>query len=212
MSEYTYDSIIINPFKEGIDSLIGKEVYFEVSPFLCLKAANEKLASNSGILVEIYKDSIGPFCVKGKSGSYKYPCIIVKKEESKSEYIPFKNQEEFLYYYARYKAELTKSSSVHQLSSLGGVWLKRKYLNTLYMVTEIWDRGVTIGNINLRTTGNEDNEDYFTTNDVTKWHELYENYTFPDGTPCGSLKGTAICNVEDSKAKTVVTLASNASV
>lgn len=212
MGEYTYDNIIIDPHKEEIESLIGKEVYFEAKPFLCLKAANEKLASNSGILVEVYKDSINPFCVKGKSGSYKYPCIIVKKEESKLEYVPFKNQEEFLSYYAWYKAELTKSSSVHQLSSLGGVWLKRKYSNTLYMVTEIWDRGVTIGNINLRTTGNEDNEDYFTTNDVTKWHELYENYTFPDGTPCGSLKGTAICNVGDSKAKTVATFASNVSV
>lgn len=212
MSEYTYDSVIINPCKEGIESLIGKEVYFETNPFLCLKAANEKLASNLGTLVEVYKDSINPFCVKGKSGSYRYPCIIVKKEESKPEYIPFKNREEFLSYYAWYRAELTKSSSVHRLSGLEGVWLKRKYLDTLYMVTEIWDRGVTIGNINLRTTGNEDNEDYFTTNDITKWYELYENYTFPDGTPCGSLKGTAICNVGDSKAKTVVTFASNASV
>ena len=212
MSEYTYDSIIINPCKEGIESLIGKEVYFEAKPYLCLKAANEKLTSSLGTLIEIYKDSISPFCVRGKSGSYRYPCIIPKKEESKPEYIPFKNQEEFLYYYAWYKDSLAKSSSVHRLSRLEGVWLKRKYSNTLYMVTEIWDRGVTIGNINLRTTGNEDNEDYFTTNDVTKWHELYENYAFPDGTPCGSLKGTAICNIEDSKAKTVVTFASNASV
>ena len=108
MSEYTYDSVIINPCKEGIESLIGKEVYFEANPFLCLKAANEKLTSNLGILVEVYKDSINPFCVKGKSGSYKYPCIIEKKEEPKPEYIPFQDGLEFFNSYLSVESRLEK--------------------------------------------------------------------------------------------------------
>ena len=203
MSEYTYDSIIINPCKEGINSLTGKEVYFEAKPSLCLKAANEKSASNSGILVEIYKDSINPFCVKGKSGSYKYPCIIVKKEESKPEYIPFKNQEEFLSYYAWYKDSLAKSSSVHHLSRLEGVWLKGKHSTALCMVTEIWDEGVVLGDVKMKTIKLECGK-YLTMNGATAWCELLKDYTFPDGTPCGSLEGTAICNIEDSKAATTV--------
>lgn len=211
MNEYVFEDLIMNPKSLGLERLIGKEVYYHNAPLLCLDYANENCCI--GTLKEICKDDFYPFQVETPGGDIlSYACIIPKKEESKPEYVPFKNQEEFLYYYARYKAELTKSSSVYLLSGLGGVWLKRKYSNTLYMVTEIWDRGVTIGDINLRTTGNEDNEDYFTTNDVTKWHELYENYTFPDDTPCGSLKGTAICNAGDNKAKTAVTFASNVSV
>ena len=35
MSEYTYDNVIINPYKEGVESLVGKEVYFYDNPSLC---------------------------------------------------------------------------------------------------------------------------------------------------------------------------------
>ena len=38
MAEYSYDNIIVNPFKEGIESLIGKEVYFHNNPSLCLNS------------------------------------------------------------------------------------------------------------------------------------------------------------------------------
>ena len=50
MAEYSYDSIIIDPSKEGIESLIGKEVYFHKNPCLCLDAANENSTVNLGIL------------------------------------------------------------------------------------------------------------------------------------------------------------------
>ena len=43
---YTYDNVIINPTKEGIESLIGKEVYFHTNPTLCLEKANEGSADN----------------------------------------------------------------------------------------------------------------------------------------------------------------------
>lgn len=198
MLRYTYDDINII-YNERVSDAFGKECYYGYNVQEVLdNALNDKCK-----FILRWVDTDGPKPFGDIQGNW-YPFMIIKKEEQKPEYIPFTNQEEFLGYYAWYKDSLAKSSSVHRLSKLEGVWLKRKYSNTLYMVTEIWDRGVTIGNINLRTTGNEDNEDYFTTNDVTGWCELYENYTFPDGTPCGSLKGTAICNIEDSKAATTV--------
>ena len=40
MEEYTYDNVIINPTQEDVESLIGKEVYFQDNPWLCLKCAN----------------------------------------------------------------------------------------------------------------------------------------------------------------------------
>ena len=51
MAEYTYDNILINPSKEGIESLIGKEVYFHNNPCLCLDAANENSTVNLGIIL-----------------------------------------------------------------------------------------------------------------------------------------------------------------
>ena len=177
MAEYSYNSIIIDPYKEGIESLIGKEVYFEAKPYLCLKAANEKLASSSGILIEIYKDSISPFCVKGKSGSYKYPCIIEKKEEPKPKpkYIPFESVEEFLDAYFLNKEKYTTGI----LLKLEGIWLREKETGALCMATEIWDEGLVIGDTKLTISGT----DVF--NDTTDWYELFSKYIFVDGTPCG---------------------------
>ena len=48
---YTYDNIIINPTKEGLESLVGKEVYFHNNPILCLENANEKSTDSLGVLV-----------------------------------------------------------------------------------------------------------------------------------------------------------------
>ena len=175
MEEYTYDNVIINPTQEDVESLIGKEVYFETNPFLCLKAANEKLSSNLGILVEVYKDSIGPFCVKGKSGSYKYPCIIEKKEEPKPEYIPFESVEEFLDTYFLNKEKYTTGI----LLKLEGIWLRENKIGALCMATEIWDEGLVIGDTKLTISGT----DVF--NDTTNWDELFSKYRFVDGTPCG---------------------------
>ena len=186
MAEYSYDNIIVNPFKEGIESLIGKEVYFHVSPYLCLKNANEKSPVNLGTLVEVRKDRDYPFVVKrnGADVLLEFPVIIEKKEEPKPEYIPFTNQEEFLNHYASHKDRLVEGSSTRQLSSLGGVWLKDKYLTSFHMVTEIWDDGVIIGDTKMKTVKSGKGE-YFTMNDITKWCELLEDYTFLDGAPCG---------------------------
>ena len=179
MSEYTYDNVIINPCKEGIESLIGKEVYFEAKPFLCLKAANEKLASNSGILVEVYKDSINPFCVKGKSGSYKYPCIIEKKEEPKSEFVPFKSADEFIDEYDNANYSINSGTLENKLLSYGGVWLKSKKDCSLCMVAGVSNNGLVICDKEMPLSNPIEY------NVKMSWEEILANFVFLDGTPCG---------------------------
>ena len=179
MSEYTYDNIIIDPHKEGIRSLIGKEVYFEAKPFLCLKAANEKLASNLGILVEVYKDSINPFCVKGKSGSYKYPCIIEKKEEPKPEFVPFKSADEFIDEYDNANYSISSGTLENKLLNYGGVWLKSKKDNSLCTVAGVSNSGLVI--CDKERTSSEPIE----YNVRVSWAEILANFVFADGTPCG---------------------------
>ena len=179
MGEYTYDNVIIDPHKEGVRSLIGKEVYFEAKPFLCLKAANEKLASNLGILVEVYKDSINPFCVKGKSGSYKYPCIIEKKEEPKPEFVPFKSADEFIDEYDNANYSINSGTLENKLLNYGGVWLKSKKDNSLCMVAGVSNSGLVICD-KERTTSEP-----IEYNVKMSWVEILANFVFADGTPCG---------------------------
>lgn len=179
MSEYTYDNIIIDPHKEGIDSLIGKEVYFEAKPFLCLKAANEKLASNSGILVEVYKDSINPFCVKGKSGSYKYPCIIEKKEEPKPEFIPFESADEFLDEFDEANYSITHGTLENRVLEYGGIWLKSKKDDSLCIAAGVSNNGLVI--CDKERTPSEPVE----YNVKMSWAEILTDFVFLDGTPCG---------------------------
>lgn len=186
MEEYTYDNIIINPTKEGIESLIGKEVYFHENPSICLERANKDSLFGSGILVKIRKDLANPFHVEQSNGVCVCPCIIPKKE-LKPEFVPFESQEEFLNYYAYHRDKLVESSLNHQLSSFGGVWLKGKKPNVLYMVIEIWDDGVVLGDTKMRAT-NQWCGEYVKANTATEWKELCENYTFLDGSPCGKLK------------------------
>ena len=179
MGDYTYDNVIIDPHKEGVRSLIGKEVYFEAKPFLCLKAANEKLASNLGILVEVYKDSINPFCVKGKSGSYKYPCIIEKKEEPKPEFVPFKSADEFIDEYDNANYSIGSETLENKLLNYGGVWLKSKKDNSLCMVAGVSNSGLVICD-KERTTSEP-----IEYNVRMSWAEILANFVFADGTPCG---------------------------
>lgn len=177
--EYTYKDIIIDPNSEEAKNAIGKEVYFEAKPFLCLKAANEKLASNLGILIEVYKDSINPFCVKGKSGSYRYPCIIEKKEEPKPEFIPFESADEFLDEYDNANYSISSGTLENKLLNYGGVWLKSKKDDSLCMVAGICDNGLVICD-KERTIS-----DPIEYNVKMSWAEILADFVFLDGTPCG---------------------------
>ena len=86
MAEYTYDNILINPSKEGIESLIGKEVYFHNNPYLCLDYANKKSTDHLGVLAKIRKNSAVPFTIEQGNTVHEHTCIIVKKEEPYAEW------------------------------------------------------------------------------------------------------------------------------
>lgn len=183
MNEYVFEDLIMNPETPNLERLIGKEVYYSNTPLYCLN--NAKYNCKTGILKEIQKDGSLPFWVDNRDGAIvSYACILPKKEEPKPKYVPFESQEEFLNYYAYHKDKLVESSLNHQLSSFGGVWLKGKKPNVLYMVIEIWDDGVVLGDTKTKAT-NQWCGECVTVNTTTVWKELYESYTFLDGLPCG---------------------------
>ena len=183
MDEYTYDNIIIDPTKEGIENLIGKEVYAGDIPGYCLEYANEGDSYHLDTLIEIRKYDTCPFLVKHDGQNKVCSCIIEKKEEPKPEYIPFQDGREFFNSYLSVESRLEKED---YFLSNHGIWLKFKDAdNALFMVTEIWNYGVCVSG-NMKTT--EESEDcYLTITDATTWDELLKRYTFIDGSPCGKL-------------------------
>ena len=185
MVEYSYDSVIIDPNKEGIESLIGKEVYFSDIPHVCLENANLNDFHYLGILEQIRKDGNAPFKVKGTLSTTYWSCIIIKKGEQSLEYIPFESGEEFLDAY--YHNEVKNLDGIYHHLSSHGIWLEGKGKDVHYMVTEIWDDGVVIGDDKMMTT-RVASDKYFTINGTTTWSELFENYTFLGGSPCGKEK------------------------
>ena len=96
MAEYTYGNIIIDPNKEGIEKLIGKEVYVGDIPGYCLEHAKEGDSYYLGTLIEIRKYNTCPFLVKHDGQNEVFSCIIEKKEEPKPKYVPFESKAEFI--------------------------------------------------------------------------------------------------------------------
>ena len=187
MARYTFKNIIIDPTKEGIESLIGKEVYFSNIPSFCLDYANDNEYKNLGVLTGLKINDSHPFVVKCSSCSSAYICIIPKepilleyepfestkefKEEPKPKpkYVPFKNIREFLISYSSYERLLTEENC---FLSNHGIWLKDKDIDDVfYIVTEIWKDGVVLGS----------------DQSTTKWDDLLCGYTFLDSSPCGKL-------------------------
>ena len=167
MAEYTFENLIMNPETPGLESLIGKKDYSGTAPLDCLKRANKDY--EVGILREIRKDCLCPFLVEVPNGMiFNYVCIIPKKEEQKSKYVPFQDGREFFNSYLSVESRLEKED--HFLSN-HGIWLKRRESDDLFMVVDIWDDGVVIGS------------NQFT----TSWNDLSNDYTFLDSSPCGRL-------------------------
>lgn len=186
MDEYTFESLIINPETPGLEDLIGKEVYFSDIPIYCIRHANDDC--KAGILIEIRKDYPAPFFVETPSGCMlNYACIIPKKEEPKPEFIPFTSADEFIDAYDSANYSVINGTRANRLLNYGGIWLKGKDSRAYYMVTEIWDCGLVIDDINMKTFKIE-KDLYFTVNGVTHWDELLGYYTFLDGSPCGKPK------------------------
>ena len=181
MSEYTFADLIINPEAPNLESLIGKEVYFNDVPTFCIRNANDDYMV--GILMGIHKEESAPFYVEAPSGCMlNYACIIPKKEESEPEYVPFESKEEFVEKYMQIKEGVAFGPFEDNLLQCG-MWLKEKGTDSdVYCtVTEIWKEGVSVGQEEVFLTEGAVSTDF------TSWRELCMEYTFLDGSPCGKL-------------------------
>ena len=184
MDKYTFEDLIINPKIPNLEGLIGKEVYCNDVPLACLDHANEH--RGTGILREVRRESTDyPFRVEiPEGGILGFVCIIPKKEESEPKYVPFENAEEFLDAY--YHNEISNLDGIYHYLATRGIWLEDKGEDAYYMVAEIWDDGVVLGDSKMETTKASSGK-YFTINGSTTWDELFENYAFLDGSLCGKL-------------------------
>ena len=177
MAEYTYKDIIIDPTSEEAKNAIGKKCYMYDSPTMLLKMAN---SDDDARTLESIDKSDYPF--NDKEFGNEWTCIIVKKEEPKPKYVPFKNIREFLISYSCYERLLTEN---YYLSN-HGIWLKAKDADdALFMVTEIWSYGVVFS-CDMKTTEELEGK-YLTINEPTTWEQLLMLYTFLDGSQCGKL-------------------------
>ena len=171
MDEYTFADLIINPEAPNLESLIGKEVYFNDVPTFCIRNANDDYMV--GILMGIHIWESAPFYVEIPSGLLlNYACIIPKKEESEPKYIPFESVNEFIDAYdycVNYR--ISRGSIENKLLSYGGIWLKGKVSGFYYMVVEIRSDGVVLA-------GDQD---------VIFWSELLKDYVFLEDSSCGRL-------------------------
>ena len=159
MAEYTYADIIMDPNDPRLEDAIGKECWLSDYPKKLLNSAIYNLPEYLDYLTDIRKEGVCTFV--DKKGT-KWASIIIKKEESKPEYIPFQDGREFFNSYLSVESRLEKED---YFLSNHGIWLKDKTSKAYYMVTKIWDIG-------------DDS-------DEISWKELLEYYTFLDGSPCG---------------------------
>ena len=181
MAEYTYEDIIMDPEDPRLEGAIGKECYFSDYPKKLLDSARNNSSGYLDCLTNIIKEGVCPFVDKK---GYGRTLIIIKKEEPKPKpkYVPFENVTEFLDAYRNAPGCLNEED---YFLSNHGIWLKDKDRKGAYfMVTEIWNEGVVVSDIKMKTTKEGDDE-YYTTNEETEWKELLRDYTFLDGSPCG---------------------------
>ena len=163
MAEYTYEDIIMDPEDPRLEGAIGKECYLSDFPKIVLDVAR----SNSTVdrLKRIEKEKACPFVNEEEESNW--AVIILKKEEPKPEFMPFKNISEFLNAYRSVASWLGEQDLY---LNNRGIWLKDKDIDgVFYIVTEIWKDGVVLGS----------------DQSTTKWDDLLCGYTFLDSTPCG---------------------------
>lgn len=170
MIEYTWSDIIVDPTSDRVKEAVGKEVYYGDTPPEALLDAKANL--NIGVLLDIDLDEIYPFKIKREIGdSADYSVIILKKEEPKPKYIPFESREEFIEAYDDH-THPDKDLKVNTVLPGSGMWL----INTkgerpaVEQVIDVRDRSVL-----FRTS-------------ICTYAGLLWFFTFPDGTPCGTLR------------------------
>lgn len=180
MAEYTYEDIIMDPEDPRLEGAIGKECYFSDVPNFLLDYARDNSIEHLSCLKKINKEEHCPFI--DKKNETPWFLIIIKKEEPKPKYVPFESMDEFLERYTESKERAEFGSFEGKLNQYG-MWLKDTDRDVYCLVTEIWNYGVVVGDSNMNTT--KDGDEYFTMNGVTKWKQLFMEYTFLNDTPCG---------------------------
>ena len=162
MPKYTYKDIIIDPTSEEAKNCIGKMVYYADNPSICLNSANNDCFR--GILDGIKYGVYAPFVIKGDDKT-RWVCIIPCEEEPNPGYIQFSNPDEFVDAYISNLDKRIDIGAIHKLDKFG-MWLRWKgdYVEVEY----ISNQGI---NENTKL--------------MADWQDLFDNYTFLDGTPCG---------------------------
>ena len=169
-AKYTWGDIIIDPTSDRAKEAVGKEVYYGDIPSEALLDAKANL--NIGVLLDIDLDEIYPFKIKREIGdSADYRVIILKKEETKPKYIPFKSMEEFIEAYDDH-AHPDKDSGVNNALDMSSMWLinTRDERPAVEQVITVRDKSVSFRKA------------------IWTYAGLLEFFTFPDGTPCGKLR------------------------
>ena len=119
----------------------------------------------------------------GLENGFYYPYFVLEKTEPpKPEYVPFENVDEFLGSLSCVKTD--NLDRVHRYLDAHGIWLKDKRAKVVVycMVTKVWDSGLVICAERMRTDG------IIELDNIISWIELYEGFTFLDGSPCGKLE------------------------
>lgn len=164
MSNYTLKDVIIDPEDPRLEDAIGKEVYYSDYPNACVRYANDNNRLFIDNLASIHAEDDSPFSVKNCFCT----CIIVKKEDPKPGYVPFKSIDEFI---ESWMCTQEKPETVNVIDCFG-IWLRHiidDEEQPIVQAVEIWNDGLVLG---------DDCE-------TTRWEELLENYQFLNGTPCG---------------------------
>ena len=166
MPKYTYKDIIIDPTSEEAKNYIGKKVYFSDNIRMCLCRANKDINGFTRILQEIKENEYHPFKV---NDNY-YQVIIPIKEEPKpeGEFIPFFTIEEFV------KASLIHNKG-HYLAGTG-IWVKEPYDDDDAPVCTTMVNSLCVSDNTIFVDGN-----------WLSLKEVFDSYTFLDGTPCGKV-------------------------
>ena len=170
MAEYTYKDIIIDPTSEEAKNAVGKKCFVSNIPTSCLEHANENDYDFLTKLNSINLNLETPFNVNFDGEKHNVNCIIVKKEEPKPKYVPFKSIEEFVERYTEVK-EGTEFGTFEDNLLQCGMWLKSKDDDDLSQVTVIREYGICIDTIST----------------IVLWKNLLDDFEFIDGTPCGKL-------------------------
>ena len=162
MAEYTYKDIIIDPTSEEAKNAIGKKCYMYDSPTMLLKMAN---SNDDARTLGSIDESDYPF--NDKEVGSKWTCIIVKKEEPKPQYVPFKSKEEFIE--AFHYHDNANYSETEDILMNYGMWLKDKNSHEIFLVTGVFNQSIHICDFDSDES----------------WGELLNEFTFLDGSPCG---------------------------